>query len=596
MFNIEKKNKIKKMIKEELNNLYIDLDMLDDRALDDNVDYILEDKIKIIDSKDLKLELSSYFMFIFIEKDDYKDIEKIIYEKIEDYLKTQSLPDVINILFIFRNVKDKIEFIEKIKDKKIKNSIAKKIKLISGEKYSTKKIDYNFLIWTDCYKKKFKVNIASRIKSINIEKNMSAEENDIKIEGYVFTAELFDIVEIYNKLGSELFNFNVRCSIKDELEVDKKIKDTLKNDPDSFWFLNNGITLVIDNNNLDMKKDKLIELSYNESSVLSVINGAQTISTSAEYYYNLSDEDLRKTKNKAQVMCRVIKISSDIEHRGALIQEINRISIALNRQKPIKPEDVAYTVPFVYNINKLYDENSGNPVYFSLVRRGEEKGYDLINFFKMITAYLAQKPGQALNASGRSLLEVKEDDEGEVYFSNSIFKIIPEFSRKDGNEQSFKKYFTPVNFVNRLCDEYVINKKVLLKNIDEEIKMNVENDVSATEQELKNKKIELEIRRSLINYGKWYFVSYIIYVLNNKKCDDFTEFNAKLDGVNLKDYIEEFVDLFILVINESENKITSLSLGDFKKDSLYKEFIECKNKEIISKINTYNDKIINNFR
>ena len=57
---------------------------------------------------------------------------------------------------------------------------------------------------------------------------MSAKEKNIKIEGYVFTAALFDIVEIYNKLGSELFNFNVRCSIKDELEVDKKLQELVQ--------------------------------------------------------------------------------------------------------------------------------------------------------------------------------------------------------------------------------------------------------------------------------------------------------------------------------------------------------------------------------
>lgn len=596
MFNIEKKNKINKMIKEELNNLDIDLDMLDDDLLNYNIDYVLENKIKIIDSKDLNLELGSYFMFIFIDKDDDKTLLDNIYRKINEYLNKQSLPDVINILFISKNVKDKIEFIEKIKDIKIKNLIAKKVKSISNESYSTKKIDYNFLIWTDCYKEKFKINIASRIKAINIEKNMSVNQNDIKIEGYVFTAELFDIVEIYNKLGSELFNFNVRCSIKDELEVDKKIKDTLKNDPDSFWFLNNGITLVIDNNKLDMKKDKFIELTYNGSSVLSVINGAQTISTSAEYYYNLSKDDLDKVKNKAQVMCRIIKISSDLEHKQTSIQEINRISIALNRQKPIKPEDVAYTVPFVYNINTLYDKNIGNPIYFSLVRRGEENGYDLINFFKMITAYLSQKPGQALNASGRSLLEVKEDDEGEVYFSNSIFDIIPEFYRKDGDEQAFIKYFTPVNFVNRLCGEYIISKKELMKDIDEEININLGENTFSTKQESTNKKMELDIKRSLINYGKWYFVAYIIYVLNNKKCEDFTGFNAKLDDINLKDYIAEFVNLFILVIHRSESKITSLSLVNFKTDSLYKEFVECNDAKIREKINTYDQRILDNFR
>ncbi|MEQ3337452.1 AIPR family protein [Clostridium butyricum] len=602
MFSKDKKEKIVRMIKEELIKVGIDIQLLTNNSLDDNVDYVLNGNIKLIDSYDLDLNLGDFCMFLFIDKNSYDDTIYLMNSKLEDNFKEESvLPETINIFFIFNTLEDQIHFYESVDKKKLKDSIKKKINIIFKSKniaISAKNIDYNFLICGDCSEQDFKIDIESRIKALDIKRQIDIDNNKLNIRGYVFTASLYNIVELYNKLGSDLFNYNVRCSIKDELEVDKKIKETLKNDPESFWYLNNGVTMVIDHDNLNLKNSKFIKLHYNNDDIMSIINGAQTVSTSAEYFYNALSEKVDKAKDKAKVMFRIIQVSAEKEmEKGKrkkeyveiAIQEINKISIALNRQKPIKPEDVAYTVPFIYNINKLRDSNFENKIFFSLVRRGEQNGYDLGIFFRIIKAYLQQQPGQALNEGAKKLLEVKEDEDGEPYFSNGIFEKTVKLYKQEVSEDEFKKYFTPVNFANQLTKEFLNVRKNLIKQIDNEIH----------KEELPiEERLKLDRKKAIANYGKWYFVAYVIYILNEKSIEDFTNFTATIKEreVELEKIIEVFATLFNELISHLGEK--TLTLSNFKNEELYKKLIaykECNNSELIKKIDEYNEQLKNYF-
>jgi hypothetical protein len=100
---------------------------------------------------------------------------------------------------------------------------------------------------------------------------------------------LYDVVEIYNQIGYILFRDNVRFGIGEQLGVDKAIKDTLKNAPNYFWFRNNGITLLIEEPDriLDSASEIILKRQNDEKIVFSVINGAQTITAAAEYFYTL---------------------------------------------------------------------------------------------------------------------------------------------------------------------------------------------------------------------------------------------------------------------------------------------------------------------
>lgn len=59
--------------------------------------------------------------------------------------------------------------------------------------------------------------------------------NAAKISSRVYVAKLFDIVALYNHIGTELFARNVRYHIADALNVESEIQETLEAYPEDFF-------------------------------------------------------------------------------------------------------------------------------------------------------------------------------------------------------------------------------------------------------------------------------------------------------------------------------------------------------------------------
>ena len=122
-----------------------------------------------------------------------------------------------------------------------------------------------------------------------------------------YNANLYDLVKLYDNLGDDLFKDNVREKIENVLDVDTEIKNTLEKHPESFWFLNNGITLLVESDNIKQRREYQLDIKVNNNCDVSVINGAQTISVAAMYYLNLieklqdmelSDQDKEKYRQQ----------------------------------------------------------------------------------------------------------------------------------------------------------------------------------------------------------------------------------------------------------------------------------------------------------
>ena len=108
-----------------------------------------------------------------------------------------------------------------------------------------------------------------------------------------------------------------------------------------------------------------------------MINGAQTISTAAEFWYQdtgaadpQQDDILRQNAQKqAKVLLRIMCVSNGGEKCQ---EELDKISISLNRQKPIRSEDIAYTSPVILEINQLYYADKVDDIHFRITKRGEK--------------------------------------------------------------------------------------------------------------------------------------------------------------------------------------------------------------------------------
>lgn len=146
-----------------------------------------------------------------------------------------------------------------------------------------------------------------------------------KIESWVLSVNGYDLGEMYGKIGRRLFAKNIRGWLGPDTAINESIAETIKNEPDNFWYYNNGVTIVCD----DAKR----ETRGGEDVIIidgaQVINGQQTTRT-------LYENDSRNTN----VLVKIIKIPRDTEDEGGYDKIVNSIVRATNWQNYISPSDL----------------------------------------------------------------------------------------------------------------------------------------------------------------------------------------------------------------------------------------------------------------
>ncbi len=154
---------------------------------------------------------------------------------------------------------------------------------------------------------------------IKLEKHNKVEEPRATYYGLI---RVEDLVALHEEHGKALYQKNIRYFIgAGKRGVNRAIKTTLEKAPQDFVYLNNGITAVC--NKVDGKRSKG---GYKDFKVLglSIINGAQTVASAAEFKAQHPDADIRKAK----VMFTLIKASDACEFH-------KQVTRARNLQNPV---------------------------------------------------------------------------------------------------------------------------------------------------------------------------------------------------------------------------------------------------------------------
>ncbi|EOL46331.1 AIPR family protein [Enterococcus caccae] len=479
----------------------------------------------------------------------------------------------VYVHFLFDSIEKRIG--SSTSDQITKDSIQKKLKERS---ISLNKVNLSLSYGTikkgnlhtqDSEKKEYKIQVLSRIgikaKALETPKTM----------GHVFTASLYDLVMLYNDKESDLFSKNLRLGIKDELDVDSSINNTLKKNPTEFWYLNNGVTILIEKGNLFLDKPNSIILkdALDRKTEITVINGAQTLNAAANFFFSsvVEDKNKEEAKNKAFVMLKIISLSSESSDS----EQADRISISLNRQKPIVIDDIAYTMDIISKINGLHDKVKNlpeehselDPFVFSIVRRGElsavtQRTYNLKVLPRILYSILLDKPGTARSGAIKSILKVDVDNK--KFEETGLF---PELS--EGNEEEdFKNYYQAVNFAMALFDEIT----------------EISKNLSLGEHETNESSID--------KYGKYLIIYIIINVLNSRK-------EAKPEeSIDYSKWTYKVEDVKKMITNESYCKLLEVLASDWDKlldndEQKWDSNAFKKNKEIINLLKEVYSKVEN---
>ena len=143
----------------------------------------------------------------------------------------------------------------------------------------------------------------------------------------IVNVSAYSIKQLYAQHNTNLLARNLRYHIAGR-DIDNAIKETISNDPDSFWLKNNGITIICDDFIISGKEVKLKNFS--------IVNGGQTT-------YMLHKSTNINSEHDLFLPCKIIKISGDTEDEKSLFSL--SIAKATNSQKAIKSVDLKANSP-----------------------------------------------------------------------------------------------------------------------------------------------------------------------------------------------------------------------------------------------------------
>lgn len=133
-----------------------------------------------------------------------------------------------------------------------------------------------------------------------------------------------------------LFGQNLRESLGSKSDTYKGMANTIKTEPEKFWFYNNGITILAEDYDTETQESNNRKVEKIILKNFSIINGAQTTSALGQFLKNANmdnnEEDIANLK-KVYVLVRILKVNNE-EFRS-------RIAIYNNTQNPITTRDMA---------------------------------------------------------------------------------------------------------------------------------------------------------------------------------------------------------------------------------------------------------------
>jgi hypothetical protein len=139
---------------------------------------------------------------------------------------------------------------------------------------------------------------------------------------YFGLARVDDLVALHTAHGSTLYDRNIRSFLGLRTPINQAIRETLRTQPELFAHLNNGVTMLAEI--IEFRGAKKEKKTLNLRGI-SVVNGAQTIATSARF----KDEHKAHDTSAAKVLLTIIKASPSSD----LGKQITR---ARNHQNPVE--------------------------------------------------------------------------------------------------------------------------------------------------------------------------------------------------------------------------------------------------------------------
>ncbi|MDB8564153.1 AIPR family protein [Turicibacter sanguinis] len=265
-----------------------------------------------------------------------------------------------------------IEFVFSCSSALNKNKVIEKI--MSNESHMIEQITLNAIEDIETRIELFQsiINKVSEAKlKLDKPKNFLSYQSE-NMEGIFVNISSKSLTKIYNKYKDKgLFDLNIRKYIRNKL-VDDSITDTIRNNSENFWFLNNGLTIACDEFSLDGDNIRLYDFS--------IVNGGQTT--------NLIGKS--NTEKEFFIPCKIVRNLDGNDENF-----FSKIAEATNSQKPIQSKDLKSNSPEMRRLKALLKDYKIDLE----IKRGDKKlpsSYTKIKndeLAQIILSFVNQKPG-----------------------------------------------------------------------------------------------------------------------------------------------------------------------------------------------------------
>lgn len=236
-----------------------------------------------------------------------------------------------------------------------KHSTTKLTKLISDLNGADDELaSYSIAGLSELYNHLAEDKTATKEITLTLE-NWHAVNNSSANNAFYGTIDGLQLKKIWDNTGSKIISSNIRGALGDT-DVNAKIRKTATEEPELFWYYNNGITFTADS--ISRAAANTTTKTYGTFSLTkpSVVNGAQTMSTLSKI---LDDECLERAK----VAVRIISLEGSTEEFGTAITRSN------NLQNRIEGRDFVAQDPEQHRIQKeMYMEG----IEYRFIRDTEE--------------------------------------------------------------------------------------------------------------------------------------------------------------------------------------------------------------------------------
>lgn len=232
-------------------------------------------------------------------------------------------------------------------------------------------------------------------------------------ESYIFLVRPKAIFDLFDKYGFKLFFQNIRNPLIIS-EYNQDIERTLRQNPDDFWYFNNGITAIT------RKLPKKVQITATKLEIqgLQIINGAQTVYAAYKAYKEAKNGE-RDRLNQALITLRLVNsINQDFD--------IN-ITRFTNQQNPTIARDFWANDP----TQKRLQAASFDTNYWYETRRGEFRtvpnGIKVVANEDFIEPYLdfyRDIPQTISVNNDKSIMLAYDNEEHKNYFSKENYTLL----------------------------------------------------------------------------------------------------------------------------------------------------------------------------